>query len=75
MLARWPLLVTGAGIRTNAMHLEWQGGTGLYQVQQRTNLSTGNWEAIAGPLTNTKLEVPATNSATFFRIRSLTNSP
>jgi hypothetical protein len=75
VLARWPLLVTGAGVRTNAMHLDWQGGTGLYEVQQRTNLSIGNWEAIAGPLTNTKLEVPATNPATFFRIRSLTNSP
>lgn len=75
VLARWPLLVTGAGIRTNAMHLEWQGGTGLYQVEQRTNLSSGAWEAIAGPSTNTKFQIPLTNPAGFFRIQSLTNSP
>jgi len=75
VLARWPLLVTGAGVRTNAMHLDWQGGTGLYQIEQRTNLSSGAWEAIAGPITNTKLQVPLSNSASFFRIQSLTNSP
>lgn len=57
------------------MHLEWQGGTGVYQVQQRTNLDTGAWESIAGPLTNTRLQVPATNRATFFRIQSVTNAP
>lgn len=75
VMARWPLLVTGAGVRTNAMHLDWQGGTGLYQVEQRTNLSSGVWEAIAGPSTNTKLQVPLTNPAAFFRIQSLTNAP
>ncbi len=75
VLARWPLLVTGAGVRTNAMHLDWQGGSGLYQVERRTNLSSGNWEAIAGPVTNTNLQVPLTTPAGFFRIQDLTNAP
>lgn len=71
VLARWPLLVTGAGMRTNAIELNWQGGSGVYQVEGRTNAKAGAWEVLAGPLTNTNATLPATNRAGFFRVRSL----
>jgi WD40 repeat protein len=71
VLARMPLLITEAAVRTNALQLEWQGGTGTYCVEQRTNLLDGAWEALAGPITNTNLTVPMTNASAFFRVESL----
>ena len=75
VLARMPLLITNAGVRTNAFQLEWQGGTGTYHVEQRTNLSAGPWELLAGPVTNTNLTVPMTNSSSFFRVQSVDTPP
>jgi len=71
VLARMPLLITNAAARTNAFNLEWQGGSGLYQVQQTTNLSNGVWEPVAGPTNATALNVGLTNRAGFFRVQSL----
>jgi len=75
IVARMPLLITNAAVRTNAFNLEWQGGSGLYQVQQSTNLSDGVWEAVAGPTNATALNVGLTNRAGFFRVQSLDPSP
>lgn len=75
VLARMPLLITGAAVRTNAFLLEWQGGTGTYHVEQRTNGFAGPWEVIAGPITNTNLTVPMTNHTCFFRVQSVESPP
>ena len=75
VLARMPLLLTEAGVRTNTFQLQWQGGTGLYHVEQRTNGLAGPWEVIAGPMTNTNLTVPMTNSSSFFRVQSVDTPP
>ena len=75
VLARMPLLITNADLRTNTFQMEWQGGTGVYNVAQRTNLSASEWETIAGPITNTNLSVPMTNKSSFFRVESLPTPP
>jgi len=75
VVARMPVLITNADVRTNALNLEWQGGSGLYQVQQTTNLSNGVWEPVAGPTNATALNVGLTNRAGFFRVQSLDPSP
>jgi hypothetical protein len=75
VLARMPVVITNV-VRTNAQTaLEWQGGSGPYQVQQTSNVATGLWEQVGGPTTNTNATVPTTNPTAFFRIRSLTNAP
>jgi WD40 repeat protein len=75
VLAHWPLLITGASLRTNTFQLEWQGGdSGVYQVEHRTELDTAPWEVIAGPITNTNLSVPASNRSGFYRVRNLSGS-
>jgi hypothetical protein len=50
VVARMPLFILEASIRTNTIHFEWQGGTAPYQLQQSTNLNTASWED-AGELT------------------------
>jgi WD40 repeat protein len=74
-LARMPLFVTGASVQPNGFQLEWQGGTGLYQVEQRTNGLSGPWEAIGVPITNLNLTVPLTNGSRFFRVRDAGSPP
>ena len=74
-LARMPLFITEAAVRTNAFQLEWQGGTGLYHVEQRTNGVLGPWQVIAGPMTNTNLSVPLTNGSRLFRVQSVDGPP
>jgi len=52
--------------------LHWQGGSGLYQLQSRTNLTTDAWQNLGPATTNTS----ATNfnsSTTFYRVQSLPN--
>lgn len=50
--------------------LHWQGGSGLYQLQARTNLTTDTWQNLGPATTNTS----ATNMdavTRFFRVQSL----
>ena len=75
VLARVPTMVTKAEKRANEFNLEWQGGSGLYQVQQTTGVTVAVWSNLGGPTTGTNISVPATNPAAFFRIQSLTNAP
>ena len=71
VIARMPLFITGASLGTNALHLEWQGGSGQYHVEQNTNGLTGPWETVAGPITNTNLTLPlASNATRLFRVKS-----
>ncbi|HEY2951465.1 MAG TPA: hypothetical protein VGK40_02725, partial [Verrucomicrobiae bacterium] len=52
--------------------LSWQGGSGLYQLQSRSNLTTGAWQDVGGPTPATS----ATNTidgTVFYRVQSLPN--
>lgn len=75
VLARMPLFITEAAVRTNAFQLEWQGGTGLYHVEQSSDVVSSSWQVVAGPFTNTGLSVPLTNGNRFFRVRDANNAP
>jgi hypothetical protein len=74
-LARIPVVITNVVRRNAQAALEWQGGSGLYQVQQTSNVASSTWENLGSPTTNTNATVPATNPAAFFRVQSLTNAP
>ena len=70
VMARMPLLITDIVRSGNLTVLRWTGGTGQYQVQQSTNLSTGSWQNIGATTTATS----ATNSTpapVFYRVQSL----
>jgi hypothetical protein len=74
-IARMPTLVTKAEIRTNQFNFEWQGGSGLYQVQQATSVNAAVWANLGAATAATNLAVPMTNPAVFFRVQSVTNAP
>lgn len=74
-LARMPFLITNATLQKNAFNLEWQGGSGLYQVQQKTNLTGNVWNPVGGPTMATSVSIAATNRAAFFRVQSLDPPP
>jgi WD40 repeat protein len=75
VVARIPLLITNATVRTRALNLEWQGGSGLYQLQQTTNLADGVWHSFGAPTRATSVTIETTNGAAFLRVQSLENPP
>jgi WD40 repeat protein len=73
VLARMPLVVDSVANAGNQTVIHWQGGSGLYQVQQCTNMGTAFWQNVGGPTTNTSAtnNMPAGN--VFYRLQSLPN--
>jgi WD40 repeat protein len=74
-IARMPTLLAKPEKRANQLDLEWQGGSGLYQVQQTTSVTSAVWANVGSPTAATNLAVPMTNPTAFFRVQSLTNAP
>jgi WD40 repeat protein len=73
VVARMPLFILEASVRTNALHFEWQGGTAPYQLQQTTNLLGASWEDAGEPTTETTAVAPLAGTNTFFRVKSVPN--
>ena len=51
---------------------QWQGGSGLHQLQSNTNLTTNGWQNVGTPTTNT-VATNVSPSSLFFRVQSLPN--
>ena len=75
VLAQMPLWMSEFGQTNGLVSLQWQGGTGLYQLQQTANLTNALWQNVGVATTNLAANLPTTSPATFFRIQSLTNAP
>jgi len=68
-IARMPLLfdeITRTGSQTI---LKWQGGTGLYQLQSRTNFTNDAWHDLGSSTTNT-VATNLSSATTFYRVFS-----
>lgn len=61
--------ITRPSKTANHVRLEWWGGSGLYVVQQSTNLAVDQWRDIFGPTNATSLELSFTGSAALFRVQ------
>ena len=72
IVARMPLVIDEITRFGNETVLHWQGGTGLYQLQSRTNLMLGSWENLGGATTNT-VATNLSSTTLFFRVQSLPN--
>jgi len=72
VMANAPLFVNQAIFTNGQAILQWQGGRGLYQVQQRTNLKTGFWQCAGLASTNLSLTnpLPPGAAAVFYRVVS-----
>jgi len=70
VLARVPLWIEEIQHTGSQVVLRWQGGTGRYQLQQRANLSAGQWENVGNPTTATSV-TNAVAGSVFYRLQSL----
>jgi len=71
VLARMPLVITAISRGSGQTVIQWQGGSGHYQLQQRTNLSSGAWQNVEGPTTSTRATNNLSNANIFYRVQSL----
>ena len=72
VLARMPLWITDVIRNDGQLITHWQGGSGLYQLQSRPSLTSGEWQNVGTPTTATS----ATNTVAgtvFYRVQSLPN--
>jgi len=71
VVARVPTFIIGAKQTNNQVALYFAGGTGRYQLQQRTNLLTRSWENIGAPTTLSSITNTVSDQPVFLRVQSL----
>jgi len=73
IVARVPVFITEARLSASNFILQWSGGSGSYQLQQRTNLATGTWENVGASTTATGVTNNVSGASLFYRVQSLPN--
>jgi hypothetical protein len=61
-------IISTLTLQTNQLWLTWSGGTGPYQVQQATNLTSPVWQNLGAPLSGNSLLLTPSNDAAFYRV-------
>ena len=72
VLGRMPVWITDVSRIDGQLITHWQRGSGLYQLQSRSNLISGDWQNVGAPTAATR----ATNTVAgiaFYRVQSLPN--
>ncbi len=72
VLARMPVTLDTITRTGNETVLNWQGGSGLYQLQANTNFTTNGWQNL-GPATTNTVATNVSTATLFFRVQSLPN--
>ena len=72
-VARVPVFITEARLSAGQFITQWLGGSGLYQLQQSTNLSSDSWDNVGSPTTNTDVTNNVSGGSFFYRVQSLPN--
>jgi WD40 repeat protein len=73
VMAYTPLWITESSRTNGELIFQWQGGSGRYQLQQRTNLTTGAWQDVGAPTTATGVTNNVSGASLFYRVQSLPN--
>ena len=73
VLARMPAVITETQRVGSATIVCWQGGSGRYQFQMRTNLNMGAWQDLGSATTNTCATNTIVSTNAFIRVLSLPN--
>ncbi len=72
VLARVPVFISQFRQQGDQWSLQWEDGSGLYQLQQCTNLTNDAWQDVGGPTTATSASNPVSGTL-FYRVQSLPN--
>ena len=71
VVARIPLYMSEISRSGDQLILRWQGGTGRYQLQQRVDLTSGEWQNASEPTTDTSFTATVSGGTVFYRVQSL----
>ena len=71
VLAELPVWISNIQSSGTNMTIQWQGGTGPFQLQSIRDVTSSNWEDTGPPVTGSTVSVPIDVSATFYRVRDL----
>ena len=72
VLAHLPVVIDAITRSGNETVLHWQGGSGLYQLQSNTNVTSNGWQNVGAPTSNT-VATNVSAASLFFRVQSLPN--
>ena len=72
VLAYMPLWLSDIAYQEFALTLRWQGGSGRYQLQGCSNLTSAQWQDLGPPATHTSV-THSCLSPIFYRVQSLPN--
>lgn len=61
-------VMTGLEPRADGVRVTWDGSPGYYRVFQRTNVHSGSWQAVTGPLLTRNATLPVGPDNAFFRV-------
>jgi hypothetical protein len=56
------------------VQLDWQGGTGIFQLEQRKDLNTSMWDFLGWPTRETTATLPRPERQAFFRIEQVSTN-
>jgi len=73
IVARVPVFITEARLSASNFILQWSGGSGSYQLQQRADLTTSTWQDVGAPTTATGATNNVSGGSLFYRVQSLPN--
>jgi WD40 repeat protein len=68
LLFELPIWISGIQTNGDQVNLQWQGGSGNYQLQKLTGSNT--WEDLGGPLTGNAASVSIDSSSAILRVRN-----
>ena len=73
VLAELPVWISSIQSAGTNLTIQWEGGTGPFQLQSIRDFTSSLWEDIGPPVTGSTISVPASASAAFYRIRDLSH--
>jgi WD40 repeat protein len=71
VLAELPLWVSHIQHAGANLTIQWQGGTGPFQLQSNREVGSQTWEDIGPPVTGSTVSAPVSASSAFYRVRDL----
>jgi hypothetical protein len=71
ILAKLPLWISNIERAGNNLTIQWQGGTGPFQLQGIREITSSTWEDIGPPLMGSTVSLPIDAASAIYRVRDL----
>jgi hypothetical protein len=71
VLAELPIWISNIQRAGANLTIQWQGGSGPFQLQRTSAVGSQTWEDIGPPVTGSTVSTPISASSAIYRIRDL----